>query len=173
MILKRGFPSALIVRGFGFSGLPPDTLTCIEQILTHISSALSAYSWEAVVPTAFFRGVIMFDGDQDSVPFVVVVPNETTADRIAYDVERQMMGVDISMIVRVGPDESPSGVGEAILGELIEATFSNVPAGAVKYQYTGGGVDRYPKFEFDMMTVGISIDVAWEIDPDEPRICLK
>jgi len=171
MILKRGFPSALVVRGFGLSGLPAEALTCIEQILTHMASVLEHYSWAEVVDPQVIRGNWRFDADVDQVPLVVIIPNKAEAARTAYALESQRLLVDISTVVRVGADDNSSEVGEAILGELIAASFSNVPGGASAFEYQGGGVDQYPEMTVNLMTVGITIAVGWEVNPGNVNLC--
>lgn len=171
MILKRGFPSSLILRGFGVSGIPAEVLTCIDQILTHIASVLTHYAWAAVIDPQVIRGGWRFDADVDQVPLVVIIPNKPEAARTAYGLESQRMRVDVSTVVRVGEDENPSERGEAILGEMIAAAFSNVPGGASAFEYQGGGVDQYPEFTVDLMTVGITIAVGWEVNPGNVNVC--
>ena len=172
MILKRGFPSSIIVRGFGSAGIPAEVLTCIEQILTHVDAVLTNYSWAAISPTNIYRGIQFFDGNLDSVPFLTIVPRKAEAGRPIYNVESSTMLIDISTIVRL-VDDNPSQVGEAILGEMITAVFSNVPAGAQAFEYIGGGVDRYPSFNDDLMTVGMTLSIGWEVTQADPGTCLS
>lgn len=159
----------MILRGFGLGG---EVLTCIEQILTHLSAALGYFSWTVVSEPEVLRGLWRFDGDVDRVPFLVVIPNKPEAARTAYGIEGQKMRVDVSTVLRVDSDENPSVVGEQVLGEMIQAAFSNVPSGAVSYEYLGGGIDRYPEWAVDIMTVGVSLGVAWDVKPGNPNLCI-
>lgn len=171
MIVTRGFPQAVITRGFGLIGIPSEVLTCIEQILTHVDAVLTNYAWASISPKNVYRGIRFFDGGVDAVPFMAIVPRKAEATRPVYGVESSSMLVDISTVVRL-TDDNPSEVGEAILGEMISAVFSNVPAGAHGFDYLGGGVDGYPDFTGDLMTVGMTLAIAWDYAQERPGTCL-
>lgn len=157
------------------SAISAEVLTCIEQILTHLEAVLTAAAWPSLGPTVgVYRGLLYFDGDIDRVPLIAIVPRIAEADAGAwYGVTAQSMVVDISAVRRIAPDENASEIGEAALGELIETVFSNVPIGATDVVYQGGGVDGYPEFTDDLLTVGISVGIQWQFEDDAVKRCLN
>lgn len=157
------------------SGISAEVLTCIAQILTHLEAVLTAATWPSLGPTVgVYRGMLFFDGDINRVPLIAIVPSIAEAEPGAwYGVTAQSMVVDISAVRRIAPDENPSEIGESILGELIKTVFSNVPIGATDIVYQGGGVDQYPEFTHDLLTVGISVGIQWEFEDDALKRCLN
>jgi hypothetical protein len=171
MIITRGFPGAILTRGFASISIPVEIVDCIEQILTHVTATLSNFSWANFSPTNIYRGIRFFDGSIDSVPFIAIIPGKTRSTDSPYGVNAFTMNIDVSAVVRL-VDENASQVGESILGEMIEAVFSNTPIGASQFVYAGGGVDGYPTFTDDLMTVGITIAIAWQYADNYPGQCL-
>ena len=116
----------------------------------------------------FFRGQELFDPDVDPLPVITVMPGVEEAERSRYGSTLCTMPVDISCLISFG-ENNPSELGEAVLGELITATLSSLPADAEDMEYAGGGILEYPdQMGQRTLTAGIVINVKYETDIGDP-----
>lgn len=144
-----------------------DTLR--EKIIQSLVATLTAYSaFDVIASPTISRGKELFDPDIDFFPVIAVLPGLDEAER-SYGITHCTMIIDITCLIKIG-GSNPSTLGEAVLGELIKATMSSLPANADDVEYTGGGIETYPdEFgELSVLSVGITIKVMYQTDIGDP-----
>ena len=142
--------------------------TIREKIIADIVSTLNLYgSYSVIASPTVVRGYETFDPDVHDLPIVAVVPRQENVERTEYGAYQCTMQVDVYCLVKLG-SANPSELAEAVLGELLLATFSATPSDASDMAYVNGGIDEYMDQTKTVLTVGITIEVVYETDIGDP-----
>lgn len=144
-----------------------DTLR--EKIIGDIVNTLDSYAaFSAIGAPTVERGYEKYDPDVHHLPIIAVLPRPEDAERTQYGTTTCTMPVDIYCMIKIG-NSNPSQLGEAVLGELIMAALSEIPADASDVAYVNGGIDEYlDQFGRSVLTVGITVQVTYETDIGDP-----
>lgn len=139
-----------------------------ELIIREIKAAMDGYSFADLAGASVVRGQINFDANIESLPQVAILPQPEDATRDDYGHSVCIMPVDISCLIELG-DNNASELGEAVLGELIQAVLSINSAYADDVVYVNGGVADYPnRLGQKVLAVGITVAVEYRFDIGNP-----
>lgn len=139
-----------------------------ELIIREIKTAMDSYSFVNLTGAAVVRGQINFDASIESLPQIAILPQPEEATRDDYGHSICIMPVDVSCLIELG-DNNASELGEAVLGELIQAVLSISSAYADDVVYVSGGVADYPnQLGQKVLAVGITVAVEYRFDIGNP-----
>lgn len=144
--------------------------TIREKIISSIKTTFENYSYVVLSSPTIVRGIEKIDPDIYSLPVISILPQIENSQRNQYNAYICTMPVNISCITALGTN-NPSELSESILGELITIALSIDPTEASDILYTAGGTSSYyDEIGVGTLQVGVTIEVVYDFDLNDPFI---